>query len=320
LIYDGKLHLDKNHPVPERKPFEVLIRVLKAGICRTDVEITRGYLAFKGILGHEFVGVVEGSPDKGLIGKRVVGEINIACGSCFYCVQRLVSHCENRGVLGICNKNGAFAEYVTLPIENVHVLPDSIADDEAIFVEPLAAAAQILQQVHVRPEDNVIVLGDGKLGLLCAQVMAFTGAQVLAVGKHPDKLQILKERGIRTCLKEELGRERADIVVEATGAAAGLTQALASVHPRGTIILKSTYAEKAKIDLAPLVINEVTVVGSRCGPFSTAIRLLETKAVNVLPFITHRFSLAEGVEALDEARKGRCLKVVLEIHPGRLTE
>lgn len=316
LIYDGKLHLDKNHPVPERKPFEVLIRVNKAGVCRTDVEVTRGYLAFKGILGHEFVGVVEESPDQGLIGKRVVGEINISCGTCFYCLQRLAGHCENRSVLGISNKNGTFAEYVTLPIENVHVLPAGVSDEEAVFVEPLAAAAQILEQVHVRPRDNVIVLGDGKLGLLCAQVIASSGAQVLAVGKHPDKLGLLKERGIRTCLKDELGRERADIVVEATGSPTGLSHALGAVHPRGTIVLKSTCAERSKIDLASLVINEVTVVGSRCGPFSFAIRLLETKAVSVLPLITHRFPLADGVRALEEARKGKSLKVVLEMHPG----
>jgi len=312
LIYDGKVHLDKKHPVPERKPLEALIRVLKAGICRTDLEIIRGYLDFRGILGHEFVGEVKESPDPDLIGKRVVGEINVSCGKCIYCLQGLASHCKNRSVLGIKNKNGAFAEYVTLPIENIHPIPDSITDEEAIFVEPLAAALQILDQVHIRPCDEVIILGEGKLGLLCAQVINMTGAQVLTVGKYPEKLEILRKRGLRTCFIDELDREKARIVVECTGSPSGLREAFKLVHPRGTIVLKSTYAERSKIDLSPIVINEINIVGSRCGNFSAAIRLLENKKIDVISLITSRFPLERALEALQTAEEKRSLKVILD--------
>jgi len=313
LIYDGKVHLDKKHPVPERKPLEALIRVLKAGICRTDLEIIRGYLDFRGILGHEFVGEVKESPDPDLIGKRVVGEINVSCGKCIYCLQGLASHCKNRSVLGIKNKNGAFAEYVTLPIENIHPIPDSITDEEAIFVEPLAAAAQILDQVHIRPCDEVIILGEGKLGLLCAQMINMTGAQVLAVGKYPEKLEILRKRGLRTCFIDELDREKARIVVECTGSPSGLREAFKLVHPRGIIVLKSTYAERSKIDLSPIVINEITIIGSRCGNFSAAIRLLENKKIDVISLITSRFPLERALEALQTAEEKKSLKVILDI-------
>jgi len=311
LIFDGEVRLDTKHPVPERKPFEVFIRVLKAGICRTDLEIIKGYLDFKGILGHEFAGIVQECSDSSLLGKRVVGEINISCGKCIYCLQGLRSHCKNRSALGIENRNGVFAEFVSLPIENIHVIPDVVTDDEAIFVEPLAAAVQILDQVHIRPRDNVIILGDGRLGLLCAQVIARSGAQVLAVGKHPEKLEILKKRGIRTCTIEELSREKADIVVECTGAPSGLKTAFDLVHPRGTIVLKSTYAEQPKLDLAPIVINEITGVGSRCGHFPPAIRFLEQEAI--VSLISQRFPLEEGVKALQAAKESDALKVVLDI-------
>jgi len=313
LIYDGKVRLDTKHPVPERKPFEVLIRVLKAGICRTDLEIIKGYLAFKGILGHEFVGVVQEGPDSNLIGKRVVGEINISCGKCIYCLQGLRFHCRNRSALGIENRNGVFAEYVSLPIENIHAVPDAVSDDQAIFVEPLAAALSILNQVHIRPDENVIILGDGRLGSLCAQVVKMSGAQVLAVGKHPEKLAILRKRGIRTCTVDELSREKADIVVECTGAPSGLKAAFDLIHPRGTIVLKSTYAEQPKLDLSPLVINEITVVGSRCGHFPPALRFLEQEAIDTTSLISKRFPLEKGVKALQAAKGSDTLKVVLDI-------
>lgn len=313
LLYDGEVRLDTKHPVPERKPFEVLIRVLKAGICRTDLEIIKGYLDFKGILGHEFVGVVQECTDPNLTGKRVVGEINISCGKCIYCLQGMRTHCRNRSALGIEHRNGAFAEYVSLPIENLHPVPNAVSDDAAIFVEPLAAALQILDQVPIRPRDSVIILGDGRLGLLCAQVIIRTGAQVLAVGKHPEKLEILKKRGIRTCTPDELSREKADIVVECTGAPSGLRTAFELVHPRGTIVLKSTYAEQPTLDLSPVVINEITVVGSRCGHFPPAIRLLEQGAVDTASLISKRFPLDEGVEALKAAEESDVLKVVLDI-------
>jgi len=313
LIYDGKIRLDKNHPVPERKPFEALIRVMKAGICKTDLEIVKGYLDFKGILGHEFVGKVEESPDQNLIGKRVVGEINISCGTCIYCLKGIPSHCENRLVLGIKNKNGVFSEYVSLSIENIHIIPDSITEEQAIFVEPLAAALQILEQVHIQPQENIIVLGDGNLGLLCAQVINMTGAQVLMVGKHQTKLEILKQKGIRTCLIDEISRERADVVIECTGSPAGLKEAFQIVHPQGTIVLKSTYAEQPEINLAPIVINEITIIGSRCGPFQPAIRLLENNSIDVLPLISERFPLEKGVSAIQAAKREETLKVILDI-------
>lgn len=313
LLFDEQIRFDKNHPLPERKPYEVLVRVLKAGICRTDLEITKGYLGFKGILGHEFVGIVEESPDQNLTGKRVVGEINISCGNCMYCLQGMPTHCENRSVVGIQNKNGAFAEYLSLPMENIHVLSDSITDDQALFTEPLSAAVQILTQVHIRPGDQTIVLGDGNLGLLCAQVVAMTGAQVLAVGKYRSKLDILEKRGIKTCLIDELTREKADVVIECTGSPSGLQQAFKTVHPRGTIVLKSTFFAHSKINLVPIVINEVVLVGSRCGAFPPALRLLEDKTIDVVSLISQRYPLNEGVQAFQAAKRRDTVKIVLEI-------
>ena len=313
LLFDGEVRIDKSHSVPERKRSSVLIRVLKAGICRTDLEIVRGYLAFNGILGHEFVGIVEESPDQDLIGKRVVGEINVACGTCVYCLQQLPTHCENRSALGIQSKNGVFAEYVTLPVENIHVVPDRISDDQAVFVEPLAAALEILTQVHIRPCDQVIILGDGNLGILCAQVIAMSGAQVLAVGKHRHKLEILKKYCIRTCLIDELTREKVNVVVECTGSPSGLREAFRVVHPRGTVVLKSTFAGQPKLDLTPLVINEITLVGSRCGPFAPALRLLEDDAIDVISLISKRFTLDQGLNALKAAKARKTMKVIFDI-------
>ncbi|HNR11904.1 MAG TPA: alcohol dehydrogenase catalytic domain-containing protein [Thermodesulfobacteriota bacterium] len=313
LLFDGELRLDRNHPLPERKPFEVLIRVLSAGICRTDVEVVKGYLDFQGILGHEFVGVVEESPDPNLVGKRVVGEINISCGKCIYCLKGMSTHCENRSTLGIQNKNGVFAEFVSLPLENVHPLPEKVSNDQAIFVEPLAASLQILAQVHITPADQVIVLGDGNLGLLCAQVLAMTGAQVLAVGRHEEKLDIVRNLGIRTCLIDELSREKVDFVIECTGSPSGLEEAFKLIHPRGTIVLKSTFFVQPKLDLAPLVINEINLIGSRCGPFFPAIRLLEAHGATVEPLISDRFDLKDGIKALQAAKRKDTLKIVLDI-------
>ena len=313
LIFDGKLRIEKNFPIPKRKPFEVLIRVLKAGICQTDLEIIKGYLHFQGILGHEFVGIIEESPNQKLLGKRVVGEINLACGKCIYCQEKMPSHCNARSVLGIKDKNGCFAEYITLPTNNIHVIPDSIADDEAIFVEPLAAALQILTQVHIRPQDDVIILGDGRLGQLCAQVVGLTGAQVQTVGKHLKKLKILKKKGMKTCRFDEVSQKKADVVIECTGSPAGFNAALNLVHPRGTIVLKSTYEVKPPVDLAPIVIDEITIIGSRCGPFPPAIRLLESKVIDVLSLISQRVSLDNAIEVIKAAHQKEKLKIILDI-------
>jgi len=313
LIFDGKIRLEKDVPIPKRKPFEVLIRVLKAGICQTDLEIIKGYLHFQGILGHEFVGIIEESPNQKLLGKRVVGEINLACGTCIYCQEKMPSHCNARAVLGIKNKNGCFAEYITLPTNNIHVIPDSIADDEAVFVEPLAAALQILTQIHIRPHDDVVILGDGRLGQLCAQVMSLTGADVLTVGKHLKKLTILKNKGIKTCRFDEVSPKKADVVIECTGSPAGFNAALNVVHPRGTIVLKSTYEVKPTIYLAPIVINEIMIIGSRCGSFPPAIRLLENKVLDVLSLISQRVPLDKAIEAIKTASQKEHLKIILEI-------
>ena len=261
------------------------------------------YLYFQGILGHEFVGIIEESPNQELLGKRVVGEINLACGKCIYCQKEMPSHCNAGSVLGIKNKNGCFADYITLPIKNIHVIPDSIADDEAIFVEPLAAVLQILTQVHIRPQDDVIILGDGRLGQLCSQVMSLTGAQVQIVGKHLKKLKILKKKGIKACRFDEVSQKKADVVIECTGSPAGFEAALNLVHPRGTIVLKSTFEVKPPVDLAPIVIDEITIIGSRCGPFPPAIRLLENKVIDVLSLISQRFSLDKAIDAIKAAHR-----------------
>ncbi|HEV2581741.1 MAG TPA: alcohol dehydrogenase catalytic domain-containing protein, partial [Ktedonobacteraceae bacterium] len=283
LIYaNGSLHLDRDFPHPSPVPGEALIRVTMAGICNTDIEITRGYLDFQGIPGHEFVGTVEElygaiaqKSHKRLIGKRVVGEINAACHrtDCYYCSRAMPTHCPNRTTLGIVRRNGAFADYLMLPVENLHVVPDNVSDEEAVFVEPLAANFEILERAHVRPTDLVIVLGDGKMGQLAARVMALSGCDVRMVGKHREKMALVEPLGITTHLLAEaehiladMGR-RVDMVIECTGSASGLELALRLARPRGTVILKSTVADKSTLALAPIVIDEIRVQGSRCGPF-----------------------------------------------------
>ena len=250
------LTFEKNYPLADLRSGEALIRVILAGICNTDLEITRGYLAFQGVLGHEFVGIVEAvhegpgaSPPTYLIGKRVVGEINAACHriDCRYCQQNMFTHCPDRTTLGIFNRDGAFADYLTLPVANLHLVPDSISDEEAVFVEPLAANFEILEQVHIKPTDRVVVLGDGKIGQLAAQVLALSGCEVIMVGKHEEKLALAAPRGIQTRLLEEVegtqfipSASRVDLVVECTGSAVGLELAMRLVRPRGTVMLKST--------------------------------------------------------------------------------
>ena len=289
-----------------------LVRVRLAGICSTDLQIFKGYMAFQGVPGHEFVGEVSEGPAD-LLGKRVVGEINFACGVCEMCGKGLQRHCPTRQVMGILHADGSFAEYMAVPVENLHVVPDSVTDEEAVFAEPLAAAFEILEQLQVRSSDDVIVLGDGKLGLLCAQVLHQTGARVTAVGKHPDKLGFLKKQGLGTCLLTDWKPSAADIVVEATGSEAGLALAIETVRPRGTLVLKSTVAAEHSLSLAPLVINEVTVVGSRCGVFPPALEALQHKRVNVSPLINKVYPLRAGVEAVNHASRAGVLKVLLRI-------
>ncbi len=266
LHFDGSRARVADRPEPAPLPDHALVRVSLAGVCNTDLEIARGYLGFRGILGHEFVGRVAEGPVEWL-GRRVVGEINFACRACPTCAQGLPRHCPERTVMGIAGADRAFAELVRLPVANLHPVPEQLSDEAAVFCEPLAAAFEIREQVRVEPGVRCVVLGDGKLGLLAAQVLALAGARVLAVGRHPEKLAILRARGIETVQEQNWRGEPAPLVVEATGSARGFERAVAATLPRGTLVLKSTLAERPAVDLAPLVIHEISVVGSRCGPF-----------------------------------------------------
>jgi threonine dehydrogenase-like Zn-dependent dehydrogenase len=300
-------------PVPTPPAGEALVRVLQAGLCKTDIELTRGYYPYSGIIGHEFVGVVESEGE--WRGQRVCGEINAAPPGCDCppCKRGDRTHCERRTVLGIVNRHGAFAEYLTLPFANLHAVPDSIPDDEALFTEPLAAAFEILEQVAFGPGQTVYVVGDGKLGLLCAQALALTGCALTAIGKHPEKLALLARRGLRTTTLADLPTQRADVVVECTGNPKGFELARSLTRPRGTLVLKSTYAGNLTVDMSRLVVDEVTVIGSRCGPFERALRALADGEVEVTSLIHARYPLREAAAALAHAQRPGVLKVLLEI-------
>jgi threonine dehydrogenase-like Zn-dependent dehydrogenase len=311
-----------DHPLPTLAEGEALLRVLKAGVCNTDLELIKGYMGFKGVLGHEFVGVLEDwmpsrwvEPRAGVEpGARVVGEIN--CVACDSPSRTWFARAQDAGrtTVGIFQHDGAFAEYVRLPIANLHKVPDGVSDEEAVFVEPLAAACQILEQVHLKPTDKVSVVGDGKLGLLCAQVIATTGCNLTAWGKHPNKLNILARRGIRTNLVSQWDSSRtADVVIECTGSEGGFETSRQMLRPRGILVQKSTYAGIPQANLTMLVVDEQTLIGSRCGPFEAALRLLEKKQVEVLSLIHARYGLKDGVEALQKAQERGVLKVLLDI-------
>lgn len=312
LYYDGKLQYRPDAPDPVPPPGEALIRTRLAGVCNTDLEIVRGYMGFKGVPGHEFVGVVERADDAPeLVGQRVVGEINAYCGACPTCRRGDPTHCPQRTTLGIARRDGTMADYFSLPLKLLYPVPASIPDEWAVFTEPLAAACEITQQVAIRPGDRVVVLGDGKLGLLVAQVLALTGCHLLAAGRHPDKLAILERRGIRTRLAGEQIPPGADVVVEATGSADGFAAARGLVRPRGTLVLKSTFHGDVSLDLSMLVVDEVTIVGSRCGPFPAALRLLEGRLIDVESLIQETFSLDAGMAAFERAAAPGVLKVLL---------
>ena len=314
LLLDEKLQLVEDHPIPKPPSGEALIRVGLAGICNTDLELVKGYMQFQGIPGHEFVGVVERAPGaEEWEGRRVVGEINAACGECPTCRAGRPTHCPHRTTLGIAGRDGAFAEYLTLPVRNLHAVPESLSDEAAVFTEPLAAACEILQQVHVRPSDRVVVLGDGKLGLLCAQVLSLTGCDLIAVGHHREKLDILARMGIRTEVGEESVVAGADIVIETTGHPGGYAAARRLVRPRGTVVLKSTYHGAVDADLTMAVVDEITLVGSRCGPFAPALRLLERGLVDVTPLIQARYPLSQALAAFEHAARPGTLKVLVEM-------
>lgn len=311
LVFDGTTRL-REIPAPEPRDDEARIRVLRAGVCSTDLEIARGYMGFRGVLGHEFVGVVEAAPVASLVGRRVTGEINVSCGRCEVCARGLGRHCPDRAVLGILGKDGCLAEHVTLPVDNLHPVPDGVPDAAAAFVEPLAAAFEILEQVHVGPADRVAVLGDGKLGLLCAMVLRETGCDLTLVGRHDRKLAIAAGLGVRTARPEDGGGERAhDVLIEATGTPAGFELALERLRPRGTLVLKSTFHGRPAIDTARVVIDEITVVGSRCGPFGPAVRALHHGRIDPSPLVDATYPLSEAVAAFERAAEPGVLKVVV---------
>lgn len=292
---------------------DALIRVHLAGICNTDIEITRGYMGFRGILGHEFVGTVEACSDTTWIGKRVVGEINLACQKCPACHRGLQRHCPQRTVLGILNKDGAMAEYVTLPVANLHEVPASLADEAAVFTEPLAAACEIAEQVHLQPGTRALVLGDGKLGMLIVQVLRQYGCRVWLLGRHRRKLDLAAKWGVAVTADPDSLRDRFDLVVEATGAGAIFPFAVARTRPRGTLVLKSTYAGNIDYGMAPIVIDEISLIGSRCGPFAPALDMLASGRVQTQPLITAEFPLQEALTAFAEAQKPGVLKILLRI-------
>ena len=300
-----------DYPTPTPLAGEVLVRVLRAGVCETDLQLMRGYMGFSGVLGHEFVGIAESGPMKG---QRVVGEINCSCGKCPTCQADAPSHCPNRTVLGILNHDGAFADYITVPQRNLHVVPEDMPTDVAVFTEPVAAAFQIPAQMTIHRHDRIVVLGDGRLGNLCAQVLAHLSKDVTVVGKHEEKLALLRTLGIKTALLAEFPAKRdVDIVVDCTGSPTGLPTALTLVSPRGTVVLKTTVAGEQTLALAPVVIDEVTILGSRCGPFDRALTALATGEVDVLPMISARYGLSDGVAAIEHARTKPSLKVLIDV-------
>lgn len=312
LLCDNTPHLIVDYPDPAPPAGEALVRVRLAGICNTDLELVRGYMAFRGVLGHEFVGEVISSPDPAWIGRRVVGDINAACYRCPTCLAGRPTHCPHRTTLGIAGRDGAFADALLLPQANLYAVPDVLSDEQAVFTEPLAAACEILEQVAIRPTDRVIVLGDGKLGLLVAAVLRLTGAELTLVGRHRDKLAVAEGWRIPVRLAAEtLPDRQADVVVECTGSPAGFARACALLRPRGTLVLKSTYHGALAADMSALVVDELTLVGSRCGPFAPALRLMALGLLDPQPLITACYPLDEAEAAFERASAPGVLKVLV---------
>jgi threonine dehydrogenase-like Zn-dependent dehydrogenase len=310
IVFDRKLEFRTDYPAPVEAAGESIVHVSLAGICGTDLEIARGYMNYRGVPGHEFVGIVASTSNPALRGRRVVGEINAGCGRCASCAGGLARHCANRTVLGILGRDGAFAEFLTLPDANLIPLPDSVPDEVAVFVEPIAAAYEILEQVHLARNRSIVVMGDGRLGALVALVLRGENFLPLVAGHHPEKLRRLESLGIDTA-EEPAMRDRFDVVIDCSGSGSGFSRALEVVKPRGTIILKSTAAAGAEINLAPVVINEITVVGSRCGRFQPALDALASGKIDPRPLIDDTFALDEGVEAFASAANSLNFKILL---------
>lgn len=318
LVFDGTVAL-RDVPEPTLAPGEALVALRLAGICGTDLELTRGYKGFRGTLGHEFVGeVVQCPSDPRWEGRRVVGEINLACGHCDRCASGLRTHCATRRVLGIVDQPGCFAERFTLPVANLHAVPDTLSDEHAVFTEPLAAAFRIFEQVSITPELRVAVIGDGKLGLLVVMALRARGIPVTAFGRHPRKLALVAGPGVQTLTSADPPPPTPfDVVIEATGSREGLARALALVRPRGTVVLKSTVHGAVELPTAALVVDEIHLVGSRCGPFDVALEAMADGSVDPRPLVDARYPLADAEAALEHARRPGTLKVLLE-GPSRL--
>ena len=336
VVFNGRLSFDPNHPDPRPAQGECLVRVRYAGICSTDLQIINGYMNFTGVLGHEMVGTVTTGPAKWQ-GKRVACEINCVCRRCDMCQAGLANHCRDRTVIGILGRDGCFADAIVIPQRNLHEVPDAVTDEEAVFIEPLAAAYQVLQQCPVEPRTRVSVLGSGKLGLLVAQVLAATGCKLDVIGRNPKTLVMAEKLRIQPySIDDVIPKQDRDIVVECTGSPEGLALAMQLVRPRGTIVLKTTHAPVRRssaehqgssagrqgpslpycaVNLAPIVVNEVTLLGSRCGPFPEAIQALARKAISTEPMISQIYTLDKGLEALDAARQPGTLKVLLRVNP-----
>ena len=302
LVWDGELRL-RDLPEPELAPGEAIIRPLLAGICATDIQLTHGYKDFHGVLGHEFVGIVEECADRSWIGQRVVGEINVACGECVNCRRADNTHCVERTTLGINERDGAMAERFTLPVANLRRVPEGIPDEAAAFAEPLAAAVEIVDQTHIRPSEHVVVVGDGKLGLLVAQVLRLTGCLLHLLGRHPERWELLHRQSIPASGDAEALDQRAwDVVIDCTGSAEGFATARRLVRPRGRLVLKSTFHGTMALDLSTVVVDELTLLGSRCGSFEPALRLLERGLIETAPLVYRTYPIGDALSAFEAAR------------------
>ena len=310
-FFDGKnLTLNNNYPKPEHQS---LVKVDLAGICGTDLEILDGYMQYNGILGHEFVGTVVRSKNSEIVGKRVVGEINAGCEKCDFCIKGMQRHCPNRSVLGILNHDGTFAEYLSLPEKNLHLIPDSVTDEQAVFVEPLAAAFEIKEQLVLNHNWNVAIVGDGKLAQLISKVLKLSCPDIVCFGRHENKLSNLKKVGITTKIGiTQTDEQSFDLVVEATGSSSGFGDTIRLVRPRGTVILKSTIASRENLDLTPTIVNEITVIGSRCGLFKPAIDALAAGIISIDDMVDSTFPLDQLSEAIKRAREPQAMKVFLK--------
>ena len=317
VVFDKELKLVNDYEKPVPKKGEALVRVTLAGVCNTDYEITKGYMGYVGVLGHEAVGVVEevNGEDKSLVGKRVVPEISYGCKdtNCPWCAQKLYRHCPNRHTLGIWRKDGVFAQYFTMPVEVLFEVPKNVSDEQVVFVEPLAAALEINEQLHIKPMDKVVILGDGKLGLITALALNAQNLDVTLVGKHQNKLDIAKAQGVKTSLLNDFSIEKIyDVVVEATGSVSGFETSLALTKPRATLVLKSTVAASKEFNLAPIVIDEIRVQGSRCGQFPPALRMLESGKIDLTPLISGVYSIDDAIEAFEKNKEKDTLKVLIK--------